>query len=200
MIIFHYDPKTEPSRFKFTALFIHQDCYTKLLELCNNYFNTHLLDPAKRELPLPASTYLLLDRKPNFKHIGKHCKIMVSGLIYNRRFNILVATVKLRKNFTCNNMPHIVLAKEQPNITNDLVNVVLNSNISYINENAIVDFETRDQLYVSGRIGVMMDEGLMEEPYIKIPEVVPIVPVARPEVTHSIERNLKRDPNQNQEQ
>lgn len=192
-IVFEKD-NIDPSRQKFSAVFVHQDYYLELLKLCNTYFNLHLLNPEQRELPLPQFTYMLIkknqDRTDLSANIGLHSRITIDQLIYNKKFGLLVARVRLKKNWTSNPVPHIVLAK-RTNVTNNLINLVLSGNFSHFEDNQITDIY--DPVSIKGRIGVMLDSTIedhyvesTEEDGIRVEKTTQMV--QRPEVSISMER------------
>lgn len=195
-ILFNEDPSIDPYRLKFSAFFIHQDSYTELLRLCNTYFNLNMLDPDRRELPLPLFTYMLIKKhdasksREVYSQVGLCSRLTISHLVYSKKFGVLVAKVQLKRNWTVNSVPHIVLAKKS-NITNNFINLILDGSLDQLDTNQTVDLY--DPISIRGRIGVMSDSKI-EDPYVETTMVDGLHVekttdyVDRPEVSISIER------------
>lgn len=192
-ILFNQDYDIQ--QLNFSAVFIHQAYYTELLRLCNTYFNLNMLDPDKRELPLPKFTYMLIrkdtsNKQQLFLNVGIHTRMNITKLIYNKKFGILVAAVQLKKNWTCNTIPHIVLAKKH-NVTNDFINLVINGGFTHFEGNNVIDID--DPFSIKGRIGVMTNSTI-EDPYVEttieggVRVETSSEVVERPEVSISISR------------
>lgn len=136
----------------FSGAFLNQKSYIELLRIADDLYNLNMTSK-KRKLPCQLNSYMLLSRKPEqvWKGISKNVCLNVVGISYNEKYGILAAIVQLKNNFTCNRIPHIVLAKRQ-GINNVLVSKVL------------MDSDTQTKpLYAShrvhGKIGIIADSG-----------------------------------------
>ncbi len=92
----------------FSALFIHEKSYIKVLQKANFHFGLHLLSH-NRELPLVKTAYMKLSDKiiPN---PGKNGNVSILELIYSKSLKLLICIAKLKTNFTCMKIPYIILA------------------------------------------------------------------------------------------
>jgi hypothetical protein len=116
--------------------------------------------------------------------VGKNVSIKISALSYSPKFQTIVAYVNLKKNFTDNLMPHVVLSKPRNMKRADIRKLLMDES-----------FETHQLplLYtVHGRIGLMC--GSMEESASIVfsnGNTVQIsnTTVSRPEVTISVDNS-----------
>ena len=182
-----FDLSLLPSNFTtcFNAVFIDQESYLKLLNICDGYFG---LDMTKRnrKLPCQLNSYMLLSReqKDLTKGLGKNVSLNVDKVLY--RHGVLSALVQMKNNFTCNTVPHIILAKDSTTITN-------NAHASYTVNNDITQAEILYKpIKVKGKIGIVTDsseESLLDVNYvdgIKIQSTSSIV--SRPEAMYTVEQ------------
>ena len=107
----HLDPYVDA----FNGAFLGQESYMELLRLSDTYFDFLQMSTRDRKLPCSRNSYLLISRakKHLWKGAGKKVSLVVDRLLYNRTYGILVALVQMKNNFTCNNIPHIVIAKNK---------------------------------------------------------------------------------------
>lgn len=168
----------------FCAAFIDQPSYIELLRLSDHAFGLNMTSRS-RVLPCQQHSYLVLSRSPPWKGIGRPVSLIVDSILYNAQHGVLLAKVKMKKNFTCNKVPHIIIAK-RPGITN------------IVASHAIDDPTSKIQLCtlrVQGKIGVMNNS---KEEWIK-PVKVTLDGmhveatnniVTRPEAVYTVEQPL----------
>lgn len=146
-----------PDNNAFTAVFVHRESYMELLKQAEMLFHLQLLCKTP-SIPLVKNSYMLISKhrqQPDStcKNIGLKVNMKVTDLIYNE-LGILVALVYLKKNFTCNHVAHIILAKK-PNISNSMINLILNGELAESSATISHLESIKDTLVVHGRIGVM---------------------------------------------
>lgn len=157
------------SSLSFNAAFIHQDYYIRLLEKCNTEFNLNLLDPDKREIQLRDSAYMLISRDRSdvkfLANIGIKVVMKVSELIWSKPLCAIIGVVQLRKNFTCNSIPHIIIAKN-PEMNNQICENIIQGSFDHLGDTYRISLY--EPIIIKGRIGIAIDN----------PEE--LIPVTRP--------------------
>ena len=174
-----------PDQDAFTGAFITQESYVTLLRLLDSYFSLDMLTQ-NRKLPCTKHSYMLISKSEQSRwvNVGRKVSLTVTKILHNPNYGIAVAFVYLKTNFTCNAIPHIVLAKEH-NINRATVNnIIQNANSG----NEVVQLEA--PLKIHGRIGVLIDSG---EEIVMADRVADGIQhthcvVTRPEVTLSVEQ------------
>jgi hypothetical protein len=168
----------------FNAVFIDQESYLKLLNVCDGYFGLNMTK-RHRQLPCQLNSYMLLSReqKDLTKGLSKNVTLNVDRVLY--RHGVLSALVQMKNNFTCNTVPHIILAKD-PMLSN-------NAHASYIVND---DISQAEILYtpvkIKGKIGIIIDsseEILQDVNYVdglKVQSTNSIV--TRPEAMYTVEQ------------
>jgi hypothetical protein len=188
----------------FNGVFLTQDSYVELLDLVDKYFHICLRDES---CPLPCLTqsYMLISRqKERLKYaLNKNVSLKIKSLFYNNKLELLVAIVYLKKNFTDNLCPHIIISKPEK-INESYVNKLLN------NEEELKDFTKYnniiklDEFYtVHGKVGIMINLNVNEPGEANVntrPKTitdsigrqvhVSNEEVSRPEVTLSVDNGL----------
>lgn len=139
----------------FSGAFLNQQSYIELLRITDSYFDLNMTRK-ERKLPCQQHSYMLIARSNGqadaiWKGIGRKVSLNIYAVAYNEKYQVLFGLVQLKHNFTCNQQPHIVLAKAN-GINNVLVSKVLH------------DSSTRTQVLpvphkVHGKIGVILDSG-----------------------------------------
>lgn len=127
--------------YSFYGFFIHKDDYMNLIKYCENMFkifllNTNINDHLQIILNPPYLVYSKYSKTivPNTLEIlGKEVEFNIDKIIYNTEpnFQFIVGLVKLKKNWTCNKIPHIILAKN-PAINNEIILNILIKNSNYL--------------------------------------------------------------------
>ena len=147
----------------FSAAFLSQQSYVELLRTADSFFDLHMTT-RNRILPCQVNSYMLIARTPPrayrylWKGTGRKVSLSIDRLLYNSNYGILVGLVQLKTNFTCNNIPHIVLAKRE-GVNNSLVSRVIEN---YAKTELPSQIETLYSPFkVHGKIGVMI--GSIEE-------------------------------------
>jgi hypothetical protein len=144
----------------FSAVFVHRESYLELIHRAQELFSGVM----QKCPPLVKNSYMLISShrqqpKNTQRNMGVKVTIKVTDIIYNE-IGILISLVYLKKNFTCNNVAHIVLAK-QPHISNSMINLILNGELAE-SSTTISHIETLNEpLIIRGCIGVMT--GSVEE-------------------------------------
>ena len=105
--------QVQPNEDAFTGAFLSQQSYVSLLKQIDSNFSLGMLTD-KRVLPCERHSYMLLNKKEKQRwvNIGRNVRIKVHKLLYNRKHGVAVALIHMKNNFTCNRIPHIVLAKK----------------------------------------------------------------------------------------
>ena len=138
----------------FTGAFISQNSYCELLDLVDSYFSLDMRTPNRR-IPCVKHSYMLISKDPRhvWVGVGKKFGLKITKLLCNDDVGIVVAFVHLKHNFTCNDIPHIVIAK-QDNINRATVNSLISSNspTSYV-------VQLPEPYSVHGRIGALLGSG-----------------------------------------
>lgn len=88
-----------------SGVFLSQDSYLELSRLADNYFGLMSRRPLK-------FSYMLITRDQEHitKGVGKYASLKVDRLVYDPDSGILSALVAMKNNFTCNQIPHIILS------------------------------------------------------------------------------------------
>lgn len=177
----------------FSAVFLSQTSYFELLRIADSHFNLDMTTN-KRILPCQVNSYMLIARTPQreyrhlWKGVGRKVSLTINKMLYNSHYGILVALVQLKSNFTCNTIPHIVLAKRE-GVNNALVSKVIenHSDLPSQIETLYPPFKAH------GKIGAML--GSIEEdikPDTSIVDGVEVTNtnnyVRRPEVVFAVEQ------------
>lgn len=139
----------------FNAAFLDQQSYKELLQIADTFFHLNMTTH-DRVLPCQKNSYMVLVRTPSphlWRGIGKNISLTVDRIVYNRQYGVLVALVKLKHNFTCNKIPHIVLAKR------DSVNNVLVARILDSESDSMEVAHLCSPHRVHGKIGVIIGSG-----------------------------------------
>lgn len=174
----------------FSAVFLNQESYRYLLDLVDIYFDLGIRNEDS-ELPCLIRSYMLISTNHNKLHVGlnKKVSLKVDKLIYIQKYNIVVASVFLKNNFTCRKIPHIIITK-RTDMSAQVVDRILNDEIS----GDECDVKTLHAPYtVKGRIGVLCnsEEELSYDNRTEVRDGLTInytgKRVFRPEVTHSVE-------------
>jgi hypothetical protein len=177
----------------FNGVFLGQDSYKLLLQLSDTYFNLDMYSP-KRKLPCLRNSYMIISRSHHqlLHGIGKKACLTVDKLIYNEHFGVLVALVYMRNNFTCNQIPHIVIAKRDQNIHNAIISRIIDGECS--DEFPSQVEQLCEPIKVRGRIGIMIGSDEIIQSDIKYVDGVEVQEtqkfVQRPEVAFSVEAPL----------
>lgn len=175
----------------FCGMFLSQDSYVDLLDLLDQHFSLNMRT-AERALPLLEHCYMLISRVGSrnasgfkqdlWKHIGRRASITVSSLIYNSEYGVAAALVQMQNNFTCNELPHVVIAKSAK-FNMAVIGGILKNTKSYT---VTLD----NPIKLKGRIGVLL--GSKEElPMVQLAAdgktLIEYDVQLRPETTHSVE-------------
>ncbi len=171
----------------FTGVFITQDSYKELLTLVDSYFPLNMLSH-ERKLPCAKHSYMLITKSREHSklwfNVNKKASLTINKLIYDEQYGIVSALVYLKHNFTCNKIPHIVLAKKN-HINRATVNSIINnpSQTSYV-------VHLDPPFRAHGCIGVLAGSG--EESDLSVMSGDVLMQrghdiVARPETTLSVE-------------
>jgi hypothetical protein len=144
MIYYNNNINIELPYYSFYGFFIHKDDYINLLNFCEQTFKIFLINAnniiyykLKIILNPPYLTYAKYSKTniaPNTLQIlGKEVEFNIYKIVYNTEpnFQFIVGLVKLKKNWTCNPIPHIVLAKN-PAIDNNIILNLLLKNSNYL--------------------------------------------------------------------
>lgn len=136
----------------FNGAFINQQSYVELLRIADSFYGLNMTSK-DRKLPCQLNSYLLLSRKQDkvWKGINRNVSLNVVAISYNEKYGILAAIVQLKNNFTCNQIPHIVLAKNQG------INNVLVSRILLQPDTKTTPLYTAHKVH--GKIGVIINSG-----------------------------------------
>lgn len=184
----------------FNGAFLSQDSYIQLLRLSDTYYDSLKMSTPDRKLPCQINSYLLISRSPDrlWHGIGKKVSLSIHSLLYNKEYGFLVALVQMKNNFTCNRVPHIVIAKNQ-NISNALISRVLDTEASAQPRDPASLQELYTPVKIHGKIGVMQgsEEEILEAStsYIDGIEIERTHKyVTRPEVSMTVEKPLLRKP------
>lgn len=160
------DKNKAPAEFdsnSFCAAFVHQDSYIELLRQCDTNFNLHLLSREKRELELRNPAYMLISvSKTTMKQIsvGTKVNMKITELVYSKPLKLIVAKVYLKKNFTCAEVPHIIIAKDG-NMPNQIATGVLSGSFDHMGDTYRIPYY--QPLSISGKLGLML--GSSQENY-----------------------------------
>jgi hypothetical protein len=162
---------------EYEAVFLDEDSGRDLRNMAELYFNLNINSLWSND-PL----YLLITRNQDAirKHrhrLGQRVRLTVTKIGWNPSLGVLVATVYLKSNFTCNPLPHITIMKN-PRINQFAVNQIVTG---WAADKTQTTFRAlREPLIVRGRIGVTVDHIHEEAP-------LPGDPVLRPEMTVTVE-------------
>ena len=160
------------------AVFLTQQSYINLLDLVDVYFNFGMRKQECKLLCLMQS-YMTISHKPErFKlGVGKNVSLKIDKLIYNPKYEVIIATVLLKTNFTDSNVPHIIISKPK-HVTREMSNYILEKGENHIKQ-------LHAPYTVHGKIGIMI--GTMEEFFsAKTPH---LNRVSRPEATLSVDNS-----------
>lgn len=179
----------------FSAAFLDQQSYIELLRIADTYFSLNMT-LRDRKLPCQKNSYMVISRYPPqdksylWKGIGRKVSLTVTDIIYNERYGVLAALVQMKNNFTCNNQPHIVLAKSE-GVNNVLVSRVVDGSIPEGHETKVEKLYAPHRAH--GKIGIIVDSA--EEtlnPDMQIVNGLAIRKthniVSRPEVVYTVEQ------------
>ena len=135
----------------FNGIFIDQDSYINLLRICDKYFDLDMTS-SNRKLPCQRHSYMLLSKNSRdlIKGVGKNASINVKSIFYSSQYNVLACIVQMKNNFTCNKIPHVILAKGS-NVKN---NALASSIVNELN-GTIEDLYT--PIKIRGRIGLCIN-------------------------------------------
>jgi len=141
---------TKISNYGFFCFVISEIDYINILKVCELYFKISLLNKETRIFDIKPFIYMVYklkhfnignnptDDKNTTDILGKEFKISLQELIYNPKSNNLYATVKLKKNWTCIPIPHIMISNNSKLEfdNNSLVNnidLVIDAKLCFIN-------------------------------------------------------------------
>ena len=170
----------------FNAVFIDQESYIKLLNICDGYFGLDLIKK-NRKLPCQLNSYMLLSReqKDLAKGIGKNVSLNVDKVLYNPEYGILSALVQMKNNFTCNKVPHIILAKSNNISSNAVASRIINDSTNG-SETLYVPIK------IKGKVGVITNSPEETLENINIVDGIPVQStrniVTRPEALYTVEQ------------
>lgn len=197
--IFEYRPEVfKNNDGGFSAAFLGQKSYIELLRIADSFFSLNMTT-SNRQLPSQQNSYMVMARSPPqdvdclWKGVGRKIALTVDSMLYNSQYGVLVALVRMKCNFTCNEHPHIVLAKSE-GVNNALVSRVVDD---------MHEESRKEQLYVPhrvhGKIGIIFGSGEEQiTPDIKIIDNLEVRTthnvVTRPEVVYAVERPLSPKP------
>ena len=97
---------------EFSGIFLNKTSYQELMNLANQHFDLKLGSSDSLLHPLPLC-YMLITRKRKLmkKALGRLACVKVEAITYNRVLGFVVANVRLKKNYTDEKNPIIVIAK-----------------------------------------------------------------------------------------
>ena len=168
----------------FTGVFLTQECYRDLLALADSYYGLGMLS-SQRKLPCATYSYMLVSKghAGAWLNVGLKVSLVIDRLMYHEKHGVVAAIVQLKKNFTCNGTPHIILAKRHGLTSATAHNIV---HMACTQDSGAATFVTLERPYrAHGRIGTLVGSNEEESAF----EVVD-----RPEVAHSVELARPRPP------
>jgi hypothetical protein len=170
----------------FSAVFLSQQSYINILDLVDIYFKLGMRTEGSTLECLPQSYMFITYKKDKIKMgIGKSVILKLTGLGYSPKLHTVVAYVQLKRNFTDNVMPHIIISKPRNLKRADIRKLLKDPS-----------FQTHllhAPYTVHGKIGVM--SGSKEETASIMystdgsPVQISNTSVTRPEVTLSVENS-----------
>ena len=170
----------------FNAVFIDQESYIKLLNICDGYFGLDMIKK-NRKLPCQLNSYMLLSReqKDIAKGVGKNVSLNVDRVLYNSEYGILSALVQMKSNFTCNKVPHIILAKNKNISSNSVASRIINGDTT--------GYETLyAPIKIKGKVGIITNSSEETLENINIVDGIPVQStrniVTRPEALYTVEQ------------
>ena len=180
-----FDPLNVRDGGAFCGAFIDQPSYVKLLKLADHAFGLNMTSK-ERTLPCQQHSYLVISRSRPWRGVGRPVSLTVDSILYNAQHGVLLAIVKMKRNFTCNKVPHIVIAK-RPGITNIIASHAIDDPTSKI--------QLCPPLRVHGKIGVLANskEEWIQPVKINIDGMHVVATnkvVTRPEVVYTVEQPL----------
>jgi hypothetical protein len=183
-------PIFDPARIRedhpaFCGAFIDQPSYIELLRAADAAFQLNMTSRT-RVLPCQQNSYLVMSRSPPWRGIGRPVSLTVDSILYNSEHGVLLAMVKMKNNFTCNKVPHIVIAK-RPGMTNIVASHAIDDSTSKI--------QLCSPLRVHGKIGVITGshEEFVKPVRINVDGMHVVATnkvVTRPEVVYTVEQPL----------
>jgi hypothetical protein len=181
----------------FNGVFLTQESYIHLLRIADSLFNLNMCS-STRQLPCLRNSYMIMSRSNNqlLHGIGKKASLTINKMLYNSHFGVLAAMVHLKKNFTCNAVPHIVIARRDAGINNAIISRIMNGEGSDEFPSQVEILYT--PIKVHGKVGIMIgvEEVLQSDTKyidgVKVHTTQHIV--TRPEVTYSVENPLPPKP------
>lgn len=182
-----FEPVIIPDTDAFSGAFITLDSYKQLLQSVDSYFGLNMLS-STRSLPCNKHSYMLIKKhirdRPHqiWCGVGKKVSLVVHSLVYNQQYGMVCGLVHLKANFTCNKVPHIVLAKRKE-LNRATVHSILEADSPHTHR-----VNLPSPLRVHGRIGVLMGSGEESVLASRVDGVLQShTAVSRPEITFTVE-------------
>jgi len=145
----------------FNGAFIDSNSYSQLLDLVDIYFGLGMKTDSC-PYKLKEHCYMLISRQDRklYRLLGKNVGLKISHIIHNEHYGVLVAKVILRTNFTCNNTPHIVIAKRR-NLNHSVIRKIVDGEMDYKHPCIIKKLHAPCSLH--GVVGVLCNSDLEDD-------------------------------------
>lgn len=145
----------------FNAVFLTQESYIELLDLADEYFHIGLREENCR-LPCLTQSYMVIsNQKDRLKYaLNKNVSLKIKSLFYNNKLEIVVALVYLKKNFTDNEFPHIIISKPEK-INETYINKLLRNDTELKEFSKYNNVVPLDEFYtIHGKVGILINYNL----------------------------------------
>ena len=141
------------------SFYISESDHKNILRIACKKFNIKNIN--MMGIPVPKMIYSKESGKNTYNILGKEFKLTINSLIYYPEHNVLFALIKLKKNWTCQTIPHIVLLDS--GISENIINY------KYINEivldkRTFLEYKYSSDYIINVKIGA---EVIPEVIYIK---------------------------------
>ena len=172
----------------FSGAFLDQASYEQLLQITDTYFDLDMMSKSSRKLPCAERSYMLIarDRKKVTMGLSKRVSMSVYSLSYNEKYGFVVGLIQMKKNFTCNTIPHIVIAKRT-----DMNNAMVARALSEPGNSVVQLYST---VKIRGKIGIVCGNDEIIGDDIEMQNGMQIhrggQTVSRPETTLTVEQPL----------